>query len=148
MIEDRRAARVLLVDCHDRLLLFHGQDPGDASAGSWWFTPGGGLDEGETPAQAAVRELAEETGLVVRPDTLGEIVHQRVTRFAFAGRRYRQAEDYFFLRIDAHDVDTAGFTAVERAADLGYRWWPMVDLRSTSERVYPEELVAVLELVA
>ena len=41
---DRRAARVLLLDAQDRLLLFLGRDPANAARGQWWFTPGGGLD--------------------------------------------------------------------------------------------------------
>ena len=33
-----------------------------------WFQPGGHIDEGETPAQAAIREVYEETGLVCELD--------------------------------------------------------------------------------
>jgi 8-oxo-dGTP pyrophosphatase MutT (NUDIX family) len=33
-----------------------------------WVTPGGGVRAGETLAAAAVRELREETGIVVTPD--------------------------------------------------------------------------------
>jgi 8-oxo-dGTP pyrophosphatase MutT (NUDIX family) len=31
-----------------------------------WVLPGGGIDEGETPELAAVREASEETGLIVK----------------------------------------------------------------------------------
>ena len=31
--------------------------------GAWWQMPQGGIDEGEDPAQAALRELYEETGI-------------------------------------------------------------------------------------
>jgi 8-oxo-dGTP pyrophosphatase MutT (NUDIX family) len=38
--------------------------------GGMWAFPGGALEPGETPVDAAVRELEEETGVVVSPDSL------------------------------------------------------------------------------
>lgn len=147
-IVDRRAARVLLLDSRDRLLLFQGCDPSDPAAGRWWFTPGGGLDPGEGAVQAAVRELREETGLVVQAEAMGAVVHERMTEFAFGGRRYRQAEQYFLLRVGAHAVDTAGFNAIEVASVLGHRWWGRQELAATDERVYPAELLDLLARIA
>ena len=150
-VVDRRAARVLLVDAEGRVLLFHGCDPADDTAGSWWFTPGGGLDPGETPAEGAARELAEETGLRVPAEALGAPVHGRVASFRFAGGSYRQTEDFFLLRVEAHDVDTSGFSELEVSAVLGHRWWTSEQLRgvlaSGTDRVYPAELPDLLDRV-
>ena len=144
---DRRAARVLLLDGAERVLLFRGCDPADASQGEWWFTPGGGLDPGETPAQGAARELREETGLAVTAEALGPRVHERTAQFRFAGGAYRQTEDYFVLRVDEHDVDTSGFSELEVSAVLGHRWWTVEELRSTEDRFFPVELPDLLERV-
>lgn len=38
-----------------------------------WMLPGGGMHKGEEPAAAAVRELAEETGIIVEPEELQHI---------------------------------------------------------------------------
>jgi 8-oxo-dGTP pyrophosphatase MutT (NUDIX family) len=142
---ERRAARVLLLDADGRILLQHCFDPSAPDAGSWWNTLGGGLDADETPDQAAVRELYEETGLRVPAGTLGPVVHQRQTSFDFGGSSYQQSEDYFLLRADSFDAAPTVPSELELVAVLGTRWWTREELRSTRERVYPEELVQVLE---
>jgi 8-oxo-dGTP pyrophosphatase MutT (NUDIX family) len=140
---DRPAARVLLVDRSGRTLLFRGGDP--ARPGQrWWFTPGGGLNPGETSAQGAARELFEETGLRVEPVELGEPVWHQVTEFTYDHRWYRQDQDFFLLRVPQWQVDTAGFDAAERATVDAHRWWSAEELDGTDETVYPEELPGLL----
>lgn len=50
-----------------RVLLVRRVNPPDAGC---WTVPGGRVEAGESPADAVVRELAEETGLVVRTGRL------------------------------------------------------------------------------
>lgn len=145
MPQDRRAARVLLVDGQRRVLLQNCFDPSSPEAGSWWNTIGGGLDDGESSAQAAARELREETGLAVAVDALGDVVHRRLTEFSFGGGDYRQSEEYFLLRVDGFDAVAAGHSELEMMAVIGTRWWGHDELRATTERVYPAELADVLD---
>jgi 8-oxo-dGTP pyrophosphatase MutT (NUDIX family) len=95
--------------------------------------------------QAAARELYEETGLRVPASDLGPVVHQRQTAFDFGGSSYRQSEEYFLLRAEVFDAAPTVPSELELVAVLGTRWWTREELRSTQERVYPEELVEVLE---
>src|ERR1700749_1810546 len=47
--------------------------PGDAEGrGTWWQMPQGGIDPGEDPARAALRELFEETAMV-SVEQIGEL---------------------------------------------------------------------------
>jgi len=140
----RRAGRVLLVDAQSRLLLFRGGDPIAPELGTWWFTPGGGLDDGETHAQGAARELLEETGLDLPPESLGEPVLERDVEFSFAGSLYAQAEQFFLARVGAHEVDTAGFSPLEVAAVVEHRWWTLADLATTDDTIYPVGLAELL----
>lgn len=55
---------VQLFDAEGRLLLVRQRE------GGVWSTPGGLIEPDERPADAAVRELWEETGLVFRPERL------------------------------------------------------------------------------
>jgi 8-oxo-dGTP pyrophosphatase MutT (NUDIX family) len=53
--------------------------------GGYWHGVAGGIEEGESPAEAAERELAEETGLELAPvDLLRSWVYDSVTVHAFA----------------------------------------------------------------
>ena len=139
-IEDRRAARVLLVDRDERLLLLRGGDPAQPGL-RYWFTPGGGLDPGESPAQGAARELFEETGLRVDPAELGEPVWHQVTEFTYENRWYRQDQEFYLLRVPQWQVDTAGFAA---DAIEEYRWWTADDMAGSTELIYPEDLAGLL----
>lgn len=143
-VHDREAARVLLVDGAGRVLLVEGLDPAHRDGGSWWFTPGGGLEGDESAEQAAHRELWEETSLRV-PDLLGPVAERR-SEFAFDGLLYRQHELYFAAALPDVDVPVApvAHTELEVRSVLGWRWWSVEELRSTTDLVYPEWLAGWL----
>ena len=63
--QHRETARVLLLDAQNRVFLLQTHFDPEVQLPPRWLTPGGGIDPGETPRQAAARELFEETGLVL-----------------------------------------------------------------------------------
>ena len=137
----RVAARVVLFDDTDRVLLFTTNDSGR----SVWFPPGGGVEGNETLAETALRELHEETGLVLPKIALAGPVWARTARFPFAGTIYEQDEVYFAARVDhAFEPDTTGFTEMERKLIAGGRWWTRADLATPGDTVYPLGLAARL----
>ncbi|GAB2624510.1 hypothetical protein Aab01nite_18260 [Paractinoplanes abujensis] len=145
-VVQRRAARVLLVDSAGRALLLYGGDPARPGT-SWWFTPGGGLESDETPAEGAARELFEEIGLRVDPVELGEPVFRHVAEFSYDARDYRQEQDFFVLRVPAWQVDTAGMDAEEKATITAHRWWSADEIEASSESIFPVELPELLRQV-
>ncbi|WP_240675181.1 NUDIX hydrolase [Cellulomonas endophytica] len=141
----RRAARVLLLDADDRLLLLRGHDV-DQLERSWWFTVGGGLDPGEDSRSAAARELLEETGFVVAPEDLVGPVLTRSAVFDFAASHLRQDEEFYLARVEAHGegLSRAGWTAMEHDVLDEVRWWHLDDLARVEIEVFPVDLVALV----
>ncbi|RMB84433.1 NUDIX hydrolase [Streptomyces shenzhenensis] len=137
----RKVARVVLLDPDDRILLLHGHEPDDP-ADDWWFTPGGGLEGDETRAQAALRELAEETGIT--EVDLGPVLWRRRCSFPFAGRRWDQDEWYYLARTAQTTTEAMALTELERRSVAGARWWTCRELARTHETVYPTRLAGLL----
>jgi 8-oxo-dGTP pyrophosphatase MutT (NUDIX family) len=133
----REAARVLLLDESDRVLLFRGCDP-DRPERTFWFTPGGGIDPGETPEQCARREVREETGLA--DVELGPMVWTRQAEFTFLGVPYDQREVIYLARCVGFEVDTSGFTPVERDSTSAHRWWTVDEVLASDEEFAPGDL--------
>lgn len=142
----RRAARVILLDDADRVLLLRGHDV-DQPERSWWFTVGGGIEPGEDARGAAVREVREETGIVLDPQALVGPVLTRSAIFDFYAEHCRQDEEIFLARTGPeHAPDTAaasrdGWTQVELDVLDELRWWDLDALSRVELEVFPEGLV-------
>jgi 8-oxo-dGTP pyrophosphatase MutT (NUDIX family) len=141
----RRSGRLLVLDPHDRLLLLHARDPYYPELGPWWEVPGGGVDPGEDTVAAAVREVAEETGVVVPRARVGPAAWRVRVTSVWLGRR-RWAEQVVHLAVldavPAPDGPVA-YTDEELATFVGVEWVPL-DALPTLPRSFPDGLVDAL----
>jgi len=104
----------------------------------WWGLLAGHVDRDESVHEAAVREAAEESGVVVAPDALQPLT--ALHRFERGGPQVEQRVDVFFLVTRWTGEPT--LREPDRAAAMG--WFP---LRALPGRVVPHERL-VLDLLA
>jgi 8-oxo-dGTP pyrophosphatase MutT (NUDIX family) len=143
----RPSARVVVVDDDGRVLLFQIVDSLDVKP-PVWITPGGGLEEGESPAEAAARELGEETGLVITPKDLGPPVAVTRGDWEFRGTPM-YSEDWFFARrTSAFEPDRSRWTALEHELHHDWRWWTPAELERTDELFLPAGLADLARRIA
>ena len=81
-----------------------------------WFIPGGGLEAGESLAECCIRELAEETGVLVRPVEEYLIINEYYEEWKYASH-------YFCCEADGEAVRT--LTEREQEVGLEPRWIPL-----------------------
>ena len=111
----RREGAFVFISRQDKLLLVK---PIDGEG--FWEVPGGGIDQGETAHQAAVRETFEETGFKLQPENLEKVFEQRVYLYMKREPLYWNYDQYYFSVTD-HTVDI--FNEVKSSPEDGHLQW-------------------------
>ena len=136
----RDAARAVVLDPAERVLLVRFEFP----AGSVWATPGGGIEQGESAADAIRRELLEEAG--IEDADVGPALWTRLHVIPFvSGRWDGQRERYHLVRTAAF-TPAPRLTRAELEAEFVFelRWWTLPELEAADVTFAPRRLPTLL----
>src|ERR1035437_6111099 len=112
---------------------------------AFWLTPGGEIEAGETPIEAAVRELREELGLEV--EVVGP-VYSEATQFEHQGEMRDNLDFVFTARCEAGEPVLRGVTADEIEIMKEIRWWTAEEIEAVGEKIFPVDLAVRMRELA
>ncbi len=143
-MQTRKTARALLFDEDGRLLLVKMHDPqvtdadGKVVERAYWVTIGGEIDAGETIDVAALREIAEETGLT--DVTLGPAVWYAEHVLTVKGEPRLFQETFVVAHTDKTELSSDGFTDEEARVIQHLKWWDVDELFASGDIFFPTSL--------
>ncbi|MDH6536703.1 NUDIX hydrolase [Aurantimicrobium minutum] len=141
----RRVSRVVLLDENDRFLLLLTASPRLQTPVVRWLTPGGGVEDHESHAEGAIRELFEETGLRVESvgDPIWSIEGQSIFNDGHVQSTY---SEYFVVRTTSFELTNENWMDNEFVDITDVRWWTVEELNTSVEKYSPEPLLEVIQL--
>ena len=138
LLGHRVAVRAVVLCPKREVLLFCHRNKLDGKL--YWFTPGGGIEAGESHAQCLQRELLEELGLEVVE--MGPLLgrHDFITLDGFVPTHN---EHYIYL-VHAPEIEPVMRDCGEQQGLEAIRWFPLAQLLDATLPIYPLGLGEVL----
>lgn len=96
----------------DNILLMHRQN--NKSQGNKWGIPGGKVDKGETPLQAAIREVKEETGF--------DISKQPIEKLETVYIEYNEKDHFVYHMFRTNLQEDPGSVKINFKEHKGFTW--------------------------
>lgn len=140
----RLSSKLVVLDPAGRVLLLDCVDPGDRAT-TWQELPGGGLDPAEDAVDAGVREVREETGVLVPREAVGPLQWSQVASYTWLRRRHTARFEGRVARLPAAPVvGPAALTGPEAGTVLASRWWTLPEVAAHPGRFFPRSFPALL----
>lgn len=147
----RPCVGIMLVNPHGKVFVGQRYD----SIVEAWQMPQGGIDPGEDPYQAALRELEEETGVLPHhtsliaqtQDWLSYDLPPELMGKLWKGQYRGQRQKWFALRFLGTDADV-NLDAHADAGHAEFRTWQWSDLADLSAMIVPFKRALYADLVA
>lgn len=124
------AVAAVIHDAAGRVLLMQQRESGR------WSLPAGAIDPGESPREAVVREVFEETGLAVRTSQLLEVVGGEDFRAEYANG------DRVEFTICVFACETSGELEAVDGEAIAFRWAEPVEATELLDHPFPAHLFA------
>jgi 8-oxo-dGTP diphosphatase len=135
-MEQRTTARIVVINNEDKVLLLKMHNSGK----SFWLTPGGKIEDGETPLQAAQRELFEETGITHAKFTIPHewyIEHVGICD----GKQTIFKEHIFLAHLANATVHFNNLVDYEKEELINFAWWDVREFKEHNETLRPQSFI-------
>lgn len=100
------------IENKDKILLLHRQD--NKTQGNKWGIPGGKVEKGESPLQAAIREIKEETGY--------DISKQAIENLGTVYIEYNEKDHFTYHMFRTQLQEDPGAVKINFSEHKGFTW--------------------------
>ncbi len=102
----------LFIECDNRILVLHRQEK--KFQGNLWGIPGGKIDKGETPIEAVIREIQEETGY--------EFSKEQIESLGAVYIEYNEKDHFVYHMFRAKLAGDPGAVKINFQEHKGFTW--------------------------